>query len=182
MRAQISTTTTTDIARIERNGGVVTKLRSCEQFGNDGVGFIRVRKRKLKGSTSASFDLVKAVRLDGKPRHKFVRGFGSQKDTDDSWALCGVWDHAIGRMVKNGLAEDQRARLVAEMVRKGAQLPPSIECDKFVRFYSGHNWNRPGVSELIRWMRATEAASAPRPPPAPSPSHNATTQVQGGRS
>jgi hypothetical protein len=62
--------------------------------------FIRVRKRRLKGmasgnikhglylwgrapaSCSTSFDLVRAVRINGNPRHVFVLGLGSQKNTD----------------------------------------------------------------------------------------------------
>jgi len=75
---------------------VVTKCRDVQTFGNYGLGFVRVRKRKLKGghadwrdyresrgllaTASASFDLVRAVRANGKPRHKFVFGLGSVKD------------------------------------------------------------------------------------------------------
>src|SRR5262245_29783500 len=77
------------------NDAVDTKGRAIATFGNDAtIGFIRTRKRKIKGghpdwreyralngklaTTSISFDLVRAVRVNGKPRHEFVLGFGSQ--------------------------------------------------------------------------------------------------------
>jgi hypothetical protein len=57
-------------------------------FGNDNVGFIRVRRRSLtpywehSATASASYDIVRAVRIDGKPRHVFVLGLGSLKDVE----------------------------------------------------------------------------------------------------
>lgn len=73
---------------------VVTKHRDGGTFGNYRLGFIRLRKRSLKGydpswreyrpgvraTASTSFDLVRAVRVDGKPRHDFVLGLGSIKN------------------------------------------------------------------------------------------------------
>jgi hypothetical protein len=103
-------------------------------------GFVRVRKRKLKGAggwlgglamSSASFDLVKAVRVDGKPRHEFVLSFGSQKNADRSQAptlrqreiedtdLCRFWVRATHRTIRHGLTSAQRQRLIAELIRKG---------------------------------------------------------------
>jgi hypothetical protein len=58
--------------------GVDTKSTVSGTFGNYSIGFIRVHRRKLAGrnygrhTSSASYDLVRAVRVDGKPRHKFV--------------------------------------------------------------------------------------------------------------
>jgi hypothetical protein len=135
--------------RVVRIHRVDIKVGSCEHFGNDtdvdtkccvdaefgndaGIGFIRVRKRKLKGghgfygkraTSSVSFDLVRAVRVDGKPRHEFLLGFGSQKDIECNHDLCRFWVHAIHRMTRHELAEEQRQRLISEMVRKGARLP-----------------------------------------------------------
>ena len=46
-------------------------------------GYIRVRWRtslRPGGIGSASYDLVRAVQIDGKPRHKYVLGLGSLKD------------------------------------------------------------------------------------------------------
>ena len=101
----------------------------CVAFGNDAIGFIRVRRRKLKAgppgtwraaaTTSLSFDLVRAVRVNGQPRHKFVLGLGSQKNIErnlDRWWAC-----AIGRMTRHGLTELQQQRLIDEMIRKGAR-------------------------------------------------------------
>jgi hypothetical protein len=67
---------------------------------------------------------VKAVRVDGKPRHKFVLSFGSQKDTDRDIHLCWFWAHATHRMIRHGLTRAQRQRLIAELIRKGARVPP----------------------------------------------------------
>jgi hypothetical protein len=86
--------------------------------------------------SSASFDLVKAVRVDGKPRHEFVLSFGSQKNADRSQAptlrqreiedtdLCRFWVRATDRMIRHGLTRAQRRRLIAELIRKGARVPP----------------------------------------------------------
>ena len=96
------------------------------------IGFVRVRKRQLKGAqrarygrpitSSASFDLVRAVRVNGRPTHRFVLGLGSQKSIDPD-GPCWFWIRAIHRMIRHGLTESQRHRLMAEMVRKGARLP-----------------------------------------------------------
>jgi hypothetical protein len=138
---------------------VDTKSRQLATIGNDGVGFIRVRKRKLRGrasrvvanppprrvSASASFDLVHAVRINGKPRHVFVLGLGSQQADHNDGAVCWFWAYAIRRMIEHGLTEDQRARLIAEMVRKGARLPEISEYESFVREAAGRC---PGINEL----------------------------------
>jgi hypothetical protein len=138
---------------------VDTNLCQLAQTGNDAIGFIRVRKRMLKGrisrvvanppprrvSASASFDLVKAVRVNGKPRHVFVLGLGSQQADYNDGALCWFWSRAVSRMVEHGLTEDQRARLIAEMVRKGARLPEISEYESFVREAAGRC---PGINEL----------------------------------
>ena len=87
------------------NDDVDTKCPDSGTIGNDTIGFIRVRKRKIKGGhaewrdyhaangtlaeTSASFDLVRAVRVNGKPRHEFVLGLGSQKNV--LWASKLAW-------------------------------------------------------------------------------------------
>ena len=109
------------MTQAEKDGG---------ETGN--LGFIRVRKRKLKGAhqarygrpitSSASFDVIRAVRVDGRPTHLFVLGLGSQKSIDPH-GRCWFWIRAIHRMIRYGLTECQRYRLLAEMVRKGARLP-----------------------------------------------------------
>jgi hypothetical protein len=150
-------------------GGVDTKSRPLVNFGNDGIGFIRVRKRKLKGGhpsvrerirewpgyyserarESASFDLVRAVRVDGKPRHQFVLGLGSQKDRERQ-GLEWFWVRAIYRMAKHGLADDQRQRLIAEMVRKGARLPTLAKCEEHARIWPH---DQSATNEIIQWLR-----------------------------
>jgi hypothetical protein len=56
----------------KRQSGVVIKLaggRSDQKH----IGFVRVRRRTLKGGSSATtFDLLRSVRVDGAPRHQFV--------------------------------------------------------------------------------------------------------------
>jgi hypothetical protein len=142
------------------SANVDTKSSCVSRFGNDGVGFIRVRKRKLNGGhplwayrarASKSFDLVKAVRIDGKPRHKFVLGLGSQKDTATGRDAAYLLLVAIGRMKSHGLNEPQRRALLTELIRKGVRRPTITECEGW-NLNSG--WT-PHVDELVAWLRGT---------------------------
>jgi hypothetical protein len=85
------------------------------------IGFVRVRKRALKdGGSAVTFDLLRSLRIDGKPTNKFVMTIGTQRsDRDDP----RFWPRAVARMVAHGLPAQQRQRLVEEMVRKGAKPP-----------------------------------------------------------
>jgi len=111
----------------------------------DSAGFIRVRKRTLKGghpdlrayraeagelaTASFSFDLVKGLRIDGKPRHKFVLGLGSQKNFERAGHVVAFWTLALRRMKRRGLAYHKRRRLALMMVRKAARLPTLADCE-----------------------------------------------------
>src|SRR6266496_2424969 len=133
--------------------GVDTKREPWVRSGNDTIGFIRVRRRHLKGghpevranpryyrpqaTISVSFDLVRAVRVGGKPRHEFVLGLGSQKNIEHN-GHCWFWASAVGRMTRHGLHEPQRHRLVAEMIRKGAQVPSVAECEQHMAVWPAH--------------------------------------------
>jgi hypothetical protein len=140
---------------------ITTKLRPINRtFGNDASlvttpGFIRVRKRTLKGGhpmwrsgakTSMSFDLVRAVRVNGKPRHQFVLGLGSQQAVRPGYRndIVSFWDRAIHRMTRHGILQPQRQYLIAEMVRKGARLPSADECEADIK-------NRRAIAELYGW-------------------------------
>jgi hypothetical protein len=100
-------------------------------------GFIRVRKRVLKGghpmhrygpTASMSFDIVRAVRIDGEPRHEFVLGLGSQQSPPARWSnTVYFWRGAISRMAEYGIPKAERSRLIADMIRKGARLPTPEE-------------------------------------------------------
>lgn len=155
--------------------GVDTKGEQVAAFGNDVIGFIRVRKRKLKGghpsvrtfpsfygqraTSSTSFDLVRAVRVGGKPRHEFLLGLGSQKNIDRHGRhdLCWFWSSAVRWMVKHGLAEDQCRRLIAEMVRKGARLPTIAQCEEHARIWPA--WGDSAINEFMR-LRPADAEVA----------------------
>lgn len=149
------------------DSGVDTKCIGAEKIGNSG--FVRVRRRKLKGghpdmrayrasrgtvaTASVSFDLVRAVRVNGKPRHKFIFGLGSQKDHEHSGALFWFWLRAIRKMKGHEVDLDQRRRLAAEMVRKGARLPTATDLEEFVR-----GWGpmaQPTVDEIAGWGLVT---------------------------
>jgi hypothetical protein len=144
-------------ATFGNDGGVDTKSVTCDAFGNDG--FIRVRKRKLTywrryyasdakfmPKASWSFDLVKAVRVDGKPRHRFALGFGSLKDKCDSSDVVRFWMRAVRRMVRHGITEERRRSLVAEMVRKGARWPTATHCREFIEVWPE---KAEGVEEIM---------------------------------
>jgi hypothetical protein len=156
---------------------VVTKGLGAEKIGNDADGvtssetfpdlvttpvFIRVRKRTLKGGhpmwrsgpkASMSFDLVRGVRVNGKPRHQFVLGLGSQQAKPRYWnENVTFWTKAIRRMTKHGIPAPQRQRLLADMVRKGARLPSSDECEADIkedRYRAAHyGWKAHDNAEL----------------------------------
>ena len=142
-------TVDTNTPRAQRFGNdasdVGTNCVSDNTIGNDTIGFIRARHRKIKGgprhllnrrarngtlaTKSTSFDLVRAVRVNGKPRHQFVLGLGSQKDFEQ-YCTESFWRKAIYRLNKQGLDKWQRKRLLIQMVRKGAKLPRLEECER----------------------------------------------------
>ncbi len=153
------------------DASVDTKCLSELTFGNDAIGFIRVRHRKLKGNpdpdyarhyitASASFDLVRAVRIDGKPRHKFILGLGSwqQGETRNSDGKAfQFWAHAFYRLIKHGFDVTQRRRPADEMVRKGGPLPTFRSC----RQAKKNPWNKPEVvDEIIAWRAKRTARHA----------------------
>ena len=117
---------------------VVSKSGVDAAFGNDAM-FVRVRRRKLKGAyrnwrgggkpitASTSFDVVHAIRVDGKPRHKFLFGLGSLKTPHTSWGLARFWDHALHRMHRHDLDERRRLQLIAALLRKRVARPPPAE-------------------------------------------------------
>jgi hypothetical protein len=121
------------------------------------VGFIRVRRRKLKpqyqwytpkrgryagisrkvenheyANESRSYDLVRAVRINGQPRHKFVLGFGSPKSRwiPESMAIPAFWTRSFARMEKHGFNKEQRFAIAEMLASKGIPLPTVKECRK----------------------------------------------------
>jgi hypothetical protein len=144
---------------------VGTKSPAGGKLGNDAsrVGFIRVRRRKLKGGhpmwqghhtsarASASFDLVRAMRVGGKPRHQFVLGLGSLKDNHREGVLALFWAHAIRRMARHGLTLAQRRCLIDELVRKGAPLPTVEQC----RDSPALHWSSEAFTEVISVVEAS---------------------------
>jgi len=116
------------------------------------VGFIRVRKRKLKPkfrwykkdkgryagmyrqvkdkdapTQSFSYDLVRAVRINGEPRHKFVLGFGSPVGR---WYndIVPFWVRAFGKMGRHGFTKEQQFQIADQLRRKDIPLPTVKEC------------------------------------------------------
>jgi hypothetical protein len=145
---------------------VDTKSRDVGAFGNYGLGFVRVRKRELKGghpssrywrteaglaaTESKSFDVVRAVRVDGKPRHQFVFGLGSQKDQESDGGIAYFWLRALYRMQRNGLNAEQRRALTKEMLRKGAE--PTTPDIFRQRFGSNGYVKEVDKTEVISWF------------------------------
>jgi hypothetical protein len=131
------------------DANVDTKYLFAQTFGNDTSFFVRVRRRKLKGrnrrfhskplvSESASYDLVRAVRVDGKPRQKFILGLGSLKTPiPDGWSLAQFWRRALRKMRHRGLSEQQRRRVIAAMIRKGVPKLSKAQCKKFAAGSAG---------------------------------------------
>src|SRR6516225_7304199 len=104
------------------------------------IGFIRVRNRKLsprspekvwgtvRPTAAASYDIVRAVRVNGKPRHEFVLGLGTRGNNDTSRDNVWFWMGALERMIEHGLTKAQRDHFVSALVRKGVAIPSSKEC------------------------------------------------------
>ena len=143
--SDVDTKTEANVVFGNDRSGVDIKSPVDGTVGNDTIGFIRTRQRKIKGgprhllkyrarngilaTKSTSFDLVRAVRVNGKLRHQFVLGLGSQKDFE-RFCTESFWRKAIYRLNKHGLNKDQRKRLLIQMVRKGAKLPTIEECER----------------------------------------------------
>jgi hypothetical protein len=158
----------TDVAKFGNDGDVVTKGRAGPTFGNYRLGFIRTRKRHLKGgaaewreyrahkgimvTSSTSFDLVRATRIDGKPRHKFVLGLGSLKDKMRDHELAWFWLRALWRMKRHGLDPEQRHALAKEMIRKGATLPTA---DKWRDAFGADRRVEKEFPEILGWIMGT---------------------------
>jgi hypothetical protein len=131
------------------NDHVVSKCDPCVSFGNDAM-FVRVRRRTLKGghqslrahrkhhgclvTASASFDVVRAVRINGKPRQKFILGLGSLKTPQvRTCEIFWFWRRALFRMRRHGFDQQQRLRLIDALVRKGVPKPSYRQCEEWVR-------------------------------------------------
>ena len=152
-------------ATFGNDGGVVTKVTTVKSFGNYRLGFLRTRKRHLKGgaaewreyrarngalvTSSTSFDLVRATRIDGKPRHQFVLGLGSLKDKVKDHELAWFWLRALWRMKRHGLDPEQRHALAKEMIRKGATLPTS---DKWRDSFGEERRVKEEFPEILGWI------------------------------
>jgi hypothetical protein len=149
------------------------------------TGFIRVRRRKLKGklrpwrrgekeraltycrniyefnrlrrieppSESASYDLVRAVRVGGKPRHKFVLGFGSITNRDRKFAL--FWIRSFYRMAEHGFTKEQCFQIAEKLKHKGVPLPTVAECENHQASWRTQpgSWLAPYFDELIAFIR-----------------------------
>jgi hypothetical protein len=64
------------------------------------IGFVRVRRRTLKGGSSATtFDLLRSVRVDGAPRHQFVLTLGTQRSDRDAARFWPRAPHGRARLV-----------------------------------------------------------------------------------
>jgi hypothetical protein len=115
--------------KIKDDQPVVTKKLGDEAFGNDAAMFVRVRKRTLSYGTSASYDLVHAVRINGKPRQKFLLGLGSLKNPPEyENRLCWFWHYALCKMRRHGLSETKQKTIVESMIAKGATKPTREQC------------------------------------------------------
>lgn len=137
---------------------VVSKSVVSAEFGNDaGAMFVRVRRRALKSvyrqrdgtlikATSASYDVVRAVRINGKPRQKFLFGLGSLKQPSNQGDFMSFWVHAVGRMKRHGL-DDERCRcLIDGMLRKSARKPTAQECADFAEAFG--DWQKDAITDL----------------------------------
>lgn len=147
---------------------VVSKGAARRPFGNDVAVFVRVRKRKLKmkwvhgrrrnicyrckrfdnlPTVSASYDVVRAVRINGKPRQKFIAGLGSLQTPISTWGLLWFWRDALAKI--QIFSERQRSSIFAGLIRKGVGTVTKADCQEFVEHYK--NWMKlEDFADLLR--------------------------------
>jgi|SRR6516162_2090521 len=124
--------------------------------------FIRLRhRRNLKGvaTASASYDVVETVRVDGKPRHRFLLGLGSLKQPHDEHDLMRFWLHAIARMNRSNLDNKQCRNLMHGLVRKGVPTPTAKQCEEC----SSWLWRRDAFVHLQAFVAGTKPPYRRRP-------------------
>jgi hypothetical protein len=112
---------------------MVTTEQYVGNYMTKSHGFIRVRRRNFYPSRfgAAGYDVVHAVRINGKPRHTFVLGLGSLRDKRPErgkYSLTDFWVGAIERMKRHGLDEQERRQLADAVTRKGVPLPSVEQC------------------------------------------------------
>jgi phage-related protein len=117
----------------------------------ESVGFIRMRKRQTKTwGDAANYDIVRAVRINGKPTHQFVLGLGSVHEGNQNSGNVTFWMDAIERMTKHGLSPSERAYFVAACERKGARLPTRQQCMAHRDSMKQINWWKPEEARKLR--------------------------------
>jgi hypothetical protein len=119
--------------------------------------FIRLRhRRNLKGvaTASASYDVVETVRVDGKPRHKFVLGLGSLKQPSTEHVVRWFWINAVNRMLHSNLSNQQCLDLMRDLASKAVPAPTAEQCEEFAK-----GW--PYMSVPAMRLRAFVAGTKP---------------------
>jgi hypothetical protein len=90
--------------------------------------------------------VVRAVRVNGKPRHKFVVGLGSLKEGDNQRrADCFFWIAAFMRLRRHGLDTHHFAD---ELTRKGVQPPTLTE----MQDARSRGWSADIIDDIIAWL------------------------------
>jgi hypothetical protein len=136
------------------------------------IGFIRVRRRPLysrdpRKHFGRSFDIVRAVRIDGQPTHEFVLGLGSLNETRPAaFDVCDFWLGALDRMKRHGLSPNKRRKFVEAMVTKGVQRPTITQIRNYqtqirdtAAMYRGSSYLQErraylrGAAELIKYLK-----------------------------
>jgi hypothetical protein len=154
------------------NDKVDTKHPAVGGFDNDGtIGFVRVRKRKLKGGhpdwrryraarsvltlSSASYDLVKAERVNGMPRHKFILGLGSLKERPRENDVIWFWARAFQSMRRHGLTKQQGHHVASALARKGVDRITPEHC---AHLKEGWPFMADIADEIMCWLSEAEAS------------------------
>ena len=91
--------------------------------------FVRWQKRKSRSNwgkpdTAWNAVLLDPIRVNGKPRHRYIGCIASIKqsgiDMDDAIRRCFFWDHALGRLhqFSNQVNEQDCKRVIAVLAKK----------------------------------------------------------------
>ena len=104
-----------------------------------------------------SFDVVRAARVNGKPRHQFVFGIGSIKNRMEKRDLAWFWLQALWRMKRAGLDAEQRRALADEMRRKGAT---ALTADQWRSHFGDDKRTQKEFPEILEWFSANDERAA----------------------
>lgn len=125
--------------------------------------FIRTRRRRLRRlyvgdpAEATTYDVVRSERVDGRVAQRFVIGLGTVKkggsESGDAERRAHFLELALRDLLRAGFAPELEGKLLRELARKAAVVPPDLErCRAWLRGIHAHRgW--PVDDQLERFDR-----------------------------